>query len=584
MLLCSGNLLRALPQIIWRHRACQEIALTATETQAAAVTRPDHLDFDRRPADFIHWKLSVDADIATLRMDVQEDLGLEDHYVLKLNSYDLSVDMELVAALQHLRFAHPEVRCLVLTGNLDRVFCAGANIMMLRTSAHSFKVNFCKFTNETRLYLEDASAHSGLKTLAALNGTASGGGYELALACDRILLVDDRNSAVSHPEVPLLGVLPGTGGLTRMVDKRMIRRDLADVFNTTAEGVKGKRAVQWNLVDEVAPLSKFEDAMAASARVLADQSTALEPGQGIELDRIEPQFQDDSISYQFVKVALDHRARTAAITITLSEASGPGNAAEAYAAGSDWWILCAFRELDDALLHLRLEFLELGLITLRVVGDPQVVLDTDAVLAGGGEHWFVREVSLLIKRVLKRLDVTARSVYSIADEGTAFAGSMLELALAGDRLYLLNDPDVPVKLGLSAMNAGPYPMGNGLTRLQSHFLGTPEQVDVVLEHQGVIDAETADGLGLATVAPDDIDWEDDLRIALEERVSFSPDGLTGLEANLRFCGPETMETKIFARLSAWQNWIFQRPNAVGERGALKCYGTPNRPEFNWSRT
>jgi len=562
----------------------QEIELTATETRQAAVSRPEHLDFDCRPAGFIHWKLSVEGDIATLRMDVQEEQGLEDHYVLKLNSYDLSVDMELAAALQHLRFAHPEVRCLVLTGNLDRVFCAGANIMMLRTSAHAFKVNFCKFTNETRLYLEDASAHSGLKSLAALNGTASGGGYELALACDRILLVDDRNSAVSHPEVPLLGVLPGTGGLTRMVDKRKIRRDLADVFNTTAEGVKGKRAVKWKLVDEVAALSKFDEATAANARTLADQSSELEPGQGIELDRIAPEFTDESISYRFVKVGIDPAARTAAITLTLPGSAGPGNTEEAYAAGSDWWILRAFRELDDALLHLRLEYLELGLITLRVVGDPQVVLDTDAVLAGGRDHWFVREVSLLIRRVLKRLDVTSRSVFSIADEGTAFAGTMLELALAGDRLYLLNDPDVPVSLGLSAMNAGPYPMGNGLTRLQSHFLGTPEHVDVVLEHQGVIDAETADELGLATVAPDDIDWEDDLRIALEERVSFSPDGLTGMEANLRFCGPETMETKIFARLSAWQNWIFQRPNAVGERGALQCYGTPNRPEFNWSRT
>jgi len=542
--------------------------LSATETRQTIASEPDRLDFDLRPEDFIHWKLEVDGDIATLRMDVQEDQGLKDHYVLKLNSYDLSVDMELVAALQHLRFAHPEVRCLVLTGNLDRVFCAGANIIMLRTSTHAFKVNFCKFTNETRLYLEDASANSGLKTLAALNGTASGGGYELALAADRILLVDDRNSAVSHPEVPLLGVLPGTGGLTRMVDKRKIRRDLADLFNTTAEGVKGKRAVQWNLVDQVAPLSKFDEVVASNSRALADASPAVAAGQGLDLERMAPQFTDEGFHYQSVDVAIDEAARKAAITITLPQAAGPGSADEAFAAGNDWWILRAFRELDDALLHLRLEYLEIGLLTLRVVGDPQVVLDTDAVLAGGREHWFVREVSLLIKRVLKRLDVTSRSVFSIADEGTAFAGTMLELALAGDRLYLLNDPDVPVTLGVSAMNGGPYPMGNGLTRLQSHFYGTPDQVDVVLGKEGLFDAETADELGLATVAPDDIDWEDDLRIALEERVSFSPDGLTGLEANLRFCGPETMETKIFGRLSAWQNWIFQRPNlpAAQRRG------------------
>ncbi|MFT7462283.1 MAG: benzoyl-CoA-dihydrodiol lyase [Pseudohongiellaceae bacterium] len=575
-----------------RHRALAvhwpgpllEIKLSATETPQTAVSETERLDFDRRPTDFIHWKLNVEGDIATLAMDVQEDQGLKDHYVLKLNSYDLSVDMELAAAIQYLRFSHPEVRCLVLTGNLDRVFCAGANIIMLRTSTHAFKVNFCKFTNETRLYLEEASANSGLKTLAALNGTASGGGYELALACDRILLVDDRNSAVSHPEVPLLGVLPGTGGLTRMVDKRKIRRDLADVFNTTAEGVKGKRAVTWNLVDAVAPLSKFGDAVTTNARELADASPALDAGQGLDLERMQPQFTDSGFHYQSVDVAVDNSARKAAITITLPEAAGPSNADEAFAAGSDWWIFRTFRELDDALLHLRLEYLDVGLLTLRVVGDPQVVLDTDVVLESGREHWFVREVSLLIKRALKRLDVMSRSVYAIVDEGTAFAGTMLELALAGDRVYLLNDPDVPVTMGVSAMNGGAYPMGNGLSRLESHFYGTPDQVGVVLEHKGLFDSETADDLGLATVAPDDLDWEDDLRIALEERVSFSPDGLTGLEANLRFCGPETMETKIFGRLSAWQNWIFQRPNAVGERGALKCYGTPNRPEFDWSRT
>jgi benzoyl-CoA-dihydrodiol lyase len=542
------------------------------------------LHFDPRPDEFVHWKLSVDGDIARLLMDVQEGRGLADDYVLKLNSYDLGVDIELAAAIQWLRFTHPEVRCLVLTGALERVFCSGANIMMLRQSTHAFKVNFCKYTNETRLYLEDASAHSGLKTLAALNGTASGGGYELALAADHILLVDDRSSAVSLPELPLLGVLPGTGGLTRVVDKRRVRRDRADVFNTVAEGIKGKRAVEWNLVDAVAPLSKFDEVVAQTAKELAAASPSVPSGQGVELPRIEPTRDEGSIAYEHVTVTLDRGARSAEITLTVPGDAGPATAGSAHAAGGGWWPLAAFRQLDDALLHLRLEEGEVGTITLRTRGRPEVALAFDALLDAGAGHWFVRETRLLIARVLRRLDLTARSIFAVVDEGSCFAGTLLELLLAADRSYVLNDPDATVHLGISKLNGGSYRMSNGLSRLQTRFLGEPSRVDEILSEPGLIDAERADELGLATSAPDAIDWEDELRLALEERSAFSPDALTGLEANLRFAGPETMETKIFGRLSAWQNWIFQRPNAVGQRGALKCYGTPNRPEFDWTRT
>jgi benzoyl-CoA-dihydrodiol lyase len=552
-------------------------------TTAEAPAHAERLRFDVRPEDFVHWRLSVEGDVARLAMDVQEERGLRPDYVLKLNSYDLGVDIELAAAIQWLRFEHPEVRCLVLSGALERVFCAGANIMMLRSSTHAFKVNFCKFTNETRLYLEDASAHSGLKSLAALNGTASGGGYELALAADRIVLVDDRNSAVSFPELPLLGVLPGTGGLTRMTDKRKVRRDRADVFACIAEGIKGKRAVEWGFVDELAPLSKFGEIVERQSKALAASSPAVPAGQGVKLPRLAPEFGEDGWAYERVSVKLDRAARTAAITVTLPKDAGPKSAAEAHAAGGAWWILGAFRELDDALCHLRLEELDIGTLTLHVKGDPRVALATDAVLAADG-HWFVRETRLLIARVLRRLDLTARSLFAVVDEGSAFAGTLLELALAADRSYVLNDPDHPVQLASSALNGGAYPMSNGLTRLQTRFLGEPGNVAEVLAEKEPFDAERADELGLATVAPDSIDWEDELRLALEERAAFSPDALTGMEANIRFAGPETMETRIFGRLSAWQNWIFQRPNAVGERGALKCYGTPNRPEFDYRRT
>jgi benzoyl-CoA-dihydrodiol lyase len=544
----------------------------------------ERLQFDARPAEFVHWRLSVEGDVARLVMAVQETRGLKDDYVLKLNSYDLGVDIELAAAIQHLRFAHPEVRCLVLTGALERVFCSGANIMMLRQSSHAFKVNFCKYTNETRLYLEDASTHSGLRTLAALNGTASGGGYELALATDRILLVDDRSSAVSLPELPLLGVLPGTGGLTRVVDKRKVRRDRADVFNTVAEGIKGKRAVDWNLVDAIAPLSRFDEVVAQTARAMAQETPAVPAGQGVDLPRIAPKFGKDSIEYPDVRVAIDRAARVAAVTLTVP-AGAPSlkTAAEAHALGGAWWPLALFRQLDDALLHLRLEELDIGTLTLHTRGDPQAVLAADALLHSP-VHWFVRETARLIARVLRRLDLTSRSLFAVVDAGSCFTGTLLEVALAADRIYVLNDESAPIAMGVSPQNGGAYPMSNGITRLQTRFLGTPSSVDEILAEPGLFDAERADELGLATAAPDAIDWEDELRLALEERAAFSPDALTGLEANLRFAGPETMETKIFGRLSAWQNWIFQRPNAVGERGALKCYGTPNRPEFDWKRT
>ena len=539
------------------------------------------LVFQTQPDRYRHWRLAIDGDIATLAMNVQQDGGLRDDYELKLNSYDLGVDIELADAVLRLRFEHPEVRCVVLTGALDRVFCAGANIMMLRSSTHGFKVNFCKYTNETRLSIEDASANSGLRFLAALNGTASGGGYELALAADRILLVDDRNSAVSFPEVPLLGVLPGTGGLTRITDKRKIRRDRCDVFSTLAEGIKGKRAVEWDLVDVLSPLSRWEETVASEARKLADQGPA-RAKQGVELGTVECTRDGDDLTYEYVTLRVDKAMRTAELTITAPEKCAK-TADEALAEGAAWWVLAAFRQLDDALLDLRMNQPEIALVLLRARGSAETVAKTDALFASS-DHWFVQETRHLVKRVLKRLDLTAKSLYAVADGGTAFVGTFLELALAADRTYLLADPETPVTLGVSKANAGLYPMASGISRLEMRFLGTPDAVETVLAHEGPIDADTAVELGLVTFAPDDIDWDDELRLAIEERASFSPDGLTGLEANLRFAGPETMETKIFGRLSAWQNWIFQRPNAVGQGGALQCYGTPNSPDFDRKRT
>ena len=544
-------------------------------------TLSERLSFQTCPAQYRHWDLKIEGDLATLSMDVDGDAGLHDGYELKLNSYDLGVDIELADAVTRLRFEHPEVRCLVLTGNLDRVFCAGANILMLRSSAHAFKVNFCKYTNETRLGIEDASEHSGLRTLAALNGTASGGGYELALACDRILLVDDRNSAVSFPEVPLLGVLPGTGGLTRITDKRKLRRDHTDVFSTLAEGIKGKRAVQWNLVDAIAPLSTWDEKVQSEARELAD-SVPQRAEKGIEWTTIAAQETEEGLQYEYVTLKLNASERTADLTIQAPD-SCPTTAEDALAQGANWWVLKAFRELDDALLNLRMNERNIALVMLRAVGSLATLRATDPLLAGDG-NWFTQEVRGFVRRTLKRVDVSAKSFFAVLDEGTAFLGTFLELALACDRTYVLNDPEIEVQLGATCVNGGLYPMANGLSRLQTRFLGNPEAVTAVLTHEPPFDAETADELGLATFAPDEIDWEDELRLATEERASFSPDALTGMESNLRFAGPETMETKIFGRLSAWQNWIFQRPNAVGELGALTCYGTPQRPKFDTERT
>lgn len=553
----------------------------------ATATAPELFPLETCPDEYRHWALSVDGDVATLEMKVDPEHAHRDGYELKQNSYDLAVDVELADAIQRLRFEHPEVRVCVLTGTMDRVFCAGANIMMLRSSQHGFKVNFCKYTNETRLGIEDASANSGIRFLAALNGTAAGGGYELALACDEILLVDDRSSAVSFPEVPLLGVLPGTGGLTRITDKRKLRRDRTDLFSTVAEGIKGKRALEWNLVDHIAPPSKFDAERERIARELAERAPARGTA-GVALPKLEPTFDDDAQAYRFrhVTLKLDADARTAELSLEVPGLAGdvPTTAEAAFEEGADWWMLRATRELDHALLALRLFHPEIALVLVRVTGDAATIEATDALLLES-DHWFVNEVRHLIKRTLKRLEVTSKSFYAVADQGTAFVGTFLELLLACDRSYVLNDEETPVELGLTGVHAGLYPMANGLSRLETRFLGTPEQVGRVLEHANQrFDAETADELGLCSLAPDEIDWEDELRIAVEERASFSPDAMTGMESNLRFAGPETMETKIFGRLSAWQNWIFIRPNAVGERGALQCYGTPHSPEFDMQRT
>ena len=541
--------------------------------------------FETHPERYQHWSLDVEGDIATLTMDVNEGEALDGVTDLVLNSYDMSVDIELADAIQRLRFEHPEVNALVVTSAKDRVFCAGANIRMLAASEHAFKVNFCKFTNETRLYLEDASENSGLNSLAACNGTASGGGYELALACDRILLVDDRNSAVSFPETPLLAVLPGTGGLTRVVDKRLVRPDLADVFSTTAEGIRGKRAVKWNLVDRVAPLSRFKDVVSEEARALADAVTLDKPERGVTLTPLEATFEDHLWQYTYVSVAFNTEDRTATVTIKAPEDAGPSEASAIRDAGAAWWPMAAFRELDDAILRLRFNAMEAGTWIFRTEGDLETVLAIDATLESLKEDWFVGQVRHHIKRVLKRLQCSARSIFALIEPGSCFGGTLLEIALSADRTYMLDDPDGGVKIAVSPLNGGAYPMANGLTRLQTRFLSTPEQVDSVLSQGGeALETPDADDLGLITDAPDDLDWEDTVRIAIEERASLSPDALTGMEANLRFAGPETMETKIFGRLSAWQNWIFIRPNAVGPTGALTLYGHPQRPNFDWNRT
>jgi benzoyl-CoA-dihydrodiol lyase len=546
--------------------------------------RVEAISCETHPDRYRHWKLAIDGPVATLGMDVQEDAGLRDDYKLKLNSYDLSVDIELADAIQRLRFEHPEVRVVILRSLKERIFCAGANIFMLGASSHAFKVNFCKFTNETRLAMEDASAHSGIKFLCAVNGICAGGGYELALACDEILLVDDGNAAVSLPETPLLGVLPGTGGLTRLVDKRYVRRDLADMFCTLVEGIKGKRAVEWGLVDAVSPNSRFADAVQTRARELAAASDRPAGAQPCILTPLNPTLTDSAMTYHFVAVTFDRLKRTATLVMRAPDEPQPDTPAAYAAMGDRAWALRAFRELDDALLRLRLNEPELGTVILRTQGDPDAVRAVDRVLAAHQSDWLVREITHYIKRTLKRLDLTARSLIALIEPGSCFAGTLFELALAADRAYML-DGEASNAIALSPMNGGLLPMGNGLSRLQVRFLGKPALVDELLAETEPFDPAAAMDAGLVSAAPDELDWDDEVRLAIEARAALSPDALTGMEANLRFAGPETLETKIFGRLSAWQNWIFQRPNAVGERGALKAFGgAKGRPEFDWTRT
>ena len=547
------------------------------------------IDFRTHPDAYRHWHVSVDGAIARVSMDVTEDATLVPGYELKLNSYDLGVDVELYDLVQRLRFEHPEVRAVVMTSAKERVFCAGANIRMLGGSSHAHKVNFCKFTNETRNGIEDASAHSGQVWICAVNGPCAGGGYELALACDEILMIDDGSTTVSLPEVPLLGVLPGTGGLTRLTDKRRVRRDRADFFCTTEEGIRGERAVEWRLVDAVVPASRFDAAVQERAEAAAARSDRPSDETGIALTPIDRTIDGDAIEYGTISVALDRSLATATITIRAPEAPAPVDAAAAKALGAQWWALALARELDDVILHLRTNETAVGTWLFRTEGDAQTVLSTDRLLDEESGDWFVREVALYLKRVLKRLDVSSRSLVAAIGPGSCFVGTLLELALACDQTFMLDgeyegDPRPPATIELTRMNFGAYAMVNGLTRLESRFLEDADAVTAARTHIAEpIDAAAAAALGLVTFTPDDIDWDDELRIALEGRASFSPDALTGLEASLRFGGPETLESKIFSRLTAWQNWIFQRPNAVGENGALVRYGTGTRPEFDKQR-
>ncbi|MEQ9396579.1 2,3-epoxybenzoyl-CoA dihydrolase [Haliea sp.] len=547
------------------------------------------IDFRTHPNNYAHWRLEFDGEVAYLTMDVAEAGGVFPGYELKMNSYDIGVDIELSDAVQRLRFEHPEVKSVVMRSGKERIFCAGANIRMLGGSPHGHKVNFCKFTNETRNSIEDATEFSGQRYLCAVNGTAAGGGYELALATDYIMLVDDGNASVSLPEVPLLAVLPGTGGLTRLVDKRKVRRDLADVFCSVEEGVRGQRAVEWRLVDEVAPSSRFAETVKARAAEFAAKSSRPTAASSFELSRIEREMEDDHIRYSNVIVDLDRQLRTATITLLGPVAAAPDGVDDILAQACDFWSLAVVRELDDAILHLRLNEPELGTLIFKTRGDGERVLGYDRLLLANRDNWLANEILLYWKRLLKRVDVTSRSLISLIDPGSCFAGTLAELVFAADRSYMLDgqfeDDDAPAALlQLGEASFGPFPMGNGLTRLQTRFLGEPESVTAAQALVGhPLVAKAALDVGLLTYAPDDIDWEDELRLFLEERASFSPDAMIGMEANLRFPGPETMETKIFGRLSAWQNWIFQRPNSVGTKGALKLYGSGTRPEYDLER-
>ncbi len=547
----------------------------------------DRVDYQTTPAQYRHWKLKFEGPVATLLADFAEDGGLRPGYKLKLNSYDLGVDIELNDALNRIRFEHPEVRTVVLTSARDKVFCSGANIFMLGVSSHAWKVNFCKFTNETRNGVEDSSAHSGLKFLAAVNGACAGGGYELALACDEIILVDDRSSAVSLPEVPLLGVLPGTGGLTRVTDKRKVRHDLADIFCTTNEGIRGQKAKDWRLVDDIAKPAAFAAKVQERALELAKLSDRPADARGVALAPLQRTIEADALRYPNVTVTIDRSKRTASFTVKAPVGTQPATLAEIEAAGATWYPLAMARELEDAILEMRTNEPEIGTWLIKTEGDAAAVQALDALLAAHQDHWFVRETLGLLRRTFSRLDVSSRSLFALIEPGSCFVGSLLELALACDRSYMLILPDEPVrtpKIGVNELNFGTYPMATGQSRLGRRFYDEAAPLAAVRATSGqTLDADAAFALGLVTSNPDDIDWDDEVRIAIEERVAMSPDALTGMEANLRFNGVETMATRVFGRLTAWQNWIFQRPNAVGEKGALKVYGKGDKAQFDWNR-
>lgn len=545
---------------------------------------PDLVTYDTDPSRYAHWKIAYQGAVATLILDIQEDRGIRPGYKLKLNSYDLGVDIELHDALQRIRFEHPEVKTVVLTSGKPRMFCSGANIYMLGLSSHAWKVNFCKFTNETRNGIEESSRSSGLKFLAAVNGACAGGGYEVALACDEIVMVDDRSTAVSLPEVPLLGVLPGTGGLTRLVDKRRVRRDLADVFSTTSEGVRAERAKEWRLIDDFARPQQFAQMVQAHAEKLAAQSDR-PGGAGVALTPLARRIDESGYHYQTVDVAIDAARRIASFTLTGPRDDEPQTVDAIRAAGDQWWALKFARELDDAILMLRTNDREIGTWVFRSQGSVDAMINLDAVLAAHQGDWFVRETVNFLRRVLRRIDVSSRSIFALIEFGSCFAGTLFEVVLAADRSFMLDTTeDGTPRVALSAMNFGPLTMNNDLTRLATRFAEEAAPVDAARQAQGRgLAAEEVRSLGLVTFTPDALDWSDEIRIALEERTSLSPDALTGMEANLRFAGRETMDTRVFGRLTAWQNWIFQRPNAVGEKGALKVYGSGNKSQFNWER-
>ena len=563
------------------------MSMKRTLLQETSVTQTSRVDYQTEPSQYRHWKLKFEGPVATLAADFDENAGLRPGYKLKLNSYDLGVDIELNDAIGRIRFEYPEVRTVVVTSAKEKVFCSGANIFMLGVSSHAWKVNFCKFTNETRNGLEDSSTHSGLKFLAAVNGACAGGGYELALACDEIILVDDRSSAVSLPEVPLLGVLPGTGGLTRVTDKRHVRHDLADIFCTTTEGVRGQRAKDWRLVDDIAKPAQFAAKVQERALQLAAQSDRPANAKGVALVPLERAIDADALHYRHVRVDIDRAKRSASFTVKGPSGAQPNDAAGIEAAGASWYPLQMARELEDAILSMRTNELDIGMWLIRTEGDAAAVLAMDATLLAHKEHWLVRETIGLLRRTFSRLDVSSRSLFALIEAGSCFAGSLLELALACDRSYHLALPDDETrtpKITVTETNFGLYPMVTGQGRLQRRFYDERPALDAVRAKLGQpLDADAAFALGLVTSNPDDIDWTDETRIAIEERVSMSPDALTGMEANLRFNGPENMFTRVFGRLTAWQNWIFQRPNAVGEKGALKVYGKGEKAAFDWNR-